>query len=153
MLLVVFINPPTTAHDDGLITRRTYAVDIRRPLFYGEVQCTHWNPVTVSMLVAIIYRHATEAVDGVDSTAEERVIVKDFIFGMSDEKTHDALVRTKPSGGTTWTREAVATVATFLAPSPACHRHLASPTTARTHHRTEGTEGCACSTYRHFASV
>jgi hypothetical protein len=48
----------------------------------------------VTLFVVIVYRHATLAYDGVESTAANRVIIKDFLFAVSDEKSHNALVRT-----------------------------------------------------------
>jgi hypothetical protein len=43
------------------------------------------------------HRHATLPEDGRPSTVEEPNIVKDFLFAVSDDKTHDAQVRTECS--------------------------------------------------------
>ena len=66
--------------------------------YNGEVQSTHWSPASVTIFVVIVYRHATLPEDGRLSTVEEPNIVKDFLFAVSDDKTHDAQVRTECSG-------------------------------------------------------
>jgi hypothetical protein len=43
--------------------------------------------------VAIVYRHATMEADGEESTMAKPIIKKDFVYGISAEKTHDVQVR------------------------------------------------------------
>ena len=54
-----------------------------------EVQSQHWYSVQISLHIGIVYRHAVMDVDGVESTAEEPVIVKDVFVFTSDDTTHD----------------------------------------------------------------
>ena len=58
----------------------------------GEVQSIHWSPETVTILVCIVYRHANMRTDGKESTPENPIIVKDFVFGISDDRGQNARV-------------------------------------------------------------
>jgi hypothetical protein len=49
--------------------------------------------VQVTLFVCIIYRHATLATDGQESTLEKPILIKDFVFGVSDDHKHNARVR------------------------------------------------------------
>ena len=42
-----------------------------------------------SLFIFVLYRHAVESVDGKDSREEEPVIIKEHIFVISDDVTHD----------------------------------------------------------------
>jgi hypothetical protein len=54
-----------------------------------EVQSQHWHTVQISLHIGIVYRHAVLAVDGVESTADNPIIVKDVFVFTSDDTTHD----------------------------------------------------------------
>jgi hypothetical protein len=60
-------------------------------LLYGnEVQAAHWSIQQVSLHIAVVYRHATtKCGDGVDSTIENPVVVKDIFSFVSDDFKHD----------------------------------------------------------------
>ena len=59
--------------------------------FYSFPLCIAHAQVT--LFVCIIYRHATLAADGVASTLEHPILIKDFVFGVSDDHKHNARVR------------------------------------------------------------
>jgi len=54
-----------------------------------EAQSLHWVVKQATILVCVVWRHACMAVDGVESTAENPVLVKDYIYLMSDDRKHD----------------------------------------------------------------
>ena len=58
----------------------------------GEVQSTHWAPESVTIFVCIVYRHANDFADGKVSTAEAPIIIKDFVFGISNDSKKNARV-------------------------------------------------------------
>ncbi|KAK3248739.1 hypothetical protein CYMTET_41804 [Cymbomonas tetramitiformis] len=55
----------------------------------GEVQSLHWVVKQATILVCVVWRHACMAVDGVESTAENPVLVKDYVYLLSDDRKHD----------------------------------------------------------------
>lgn len=55
----------------------------------GEVQSCHWTTNYCSLHIAIVWRHAVHSVDGVDSTVDNPVIVKDIFDFVSEDVTHD----------------------------------------------------------------
>jgi hypothetical protein len=59
-----------------------------------EVQSMFFSPWQVSLLVCIVYRHQSVAMgDLADSTPENPLpLVKDFVFGISDDLKHHARV-------------------------------------------------------------
>ena len=59
-----------------------------------EVQSMFFSPWQVSLLVCIVYRHQSVAMgDPADSTPENPLpLVKDFVFGISDDLKHHARV-------------------------------------------------------------
>ena len=59
---------------------------------HGEVQSIHWSPETVTILVCIVYRHATLHADGLVSTLENPILIKDFVFGISNDRKQNARV-------------------------------------------------------------
>ena len=58
----------------------------------GEVQSQHWSPETVTILVCIVYRHATMQADGKVSTLGDPIMIKDFVFAISDDRKQNARV-------------------------------------------------------------
>ncbi|KAK3273400.1 hypothetical protein CYMTET_18364 [Cymbomonas tetramitiformis] len=54
-----------------------------------EVQSLHWVVKQATILVCVVWRHACMAVDGVESTAENPVLVKDYVYLLSDDRKHD----------------------------------------------------------------
>jgi hypothetical protein len=57
-------------------------------LIQNEIQSLHWYSDQVTILVHIVYSHAEQAVDGRESTEENRDIVKELHFYISDDKEH-----------------------------------------------------------------
>ncbi len=59
-----------------------------------EVQSMFFSPWQVSLMVCIVYRHQSVAMgDPADSTPENPLpLVKDFVFGISDDLKHHARV-------------------------------------------------------------
>eukprot|EP00243_Klebsormidium_subtile_P009267 TRINITY_DN4598_c0_g1_i1.p1 TRINITY_DN4598_c0_g1~~TRINITY_DN4598_c0_g1_i1.p1 ORF type:complete len:433 (+),score=38.91 TRINITY_DN4598_c0_g1_i1:432-1730(+) len=55
----------------------------------NEIQSMHWYSDQVTIFVHITYRHAEQAVDGRESTPENRDVVKEIHFYISDDKSHD----------------------------------------------------------------
>ncbi len=53
-----------------------------------EIQSLHWVCKQATLLCCVIWRHATLAVDGVESTESNPVIVKDLIYLISDDMPH-----------------------------------------------------------------
>ena len=41
------------------------------------------------MLIHILFRHAEQNVDHIESTSENRHIIKEYHFYISDDRTHD----------------------------------------------------------------
>lgn len=60
-----------------------------------EIQSEYFDVAKVSLHVTILYRHAVEAVDGVESTEEDPHTIKEHIFVISDDpgQDHDSVHR------------------------------------------------------------
>ena len=41
------------------------------------------------MLVHILYRHVEQNIDHIESTSENRHVIKEYQFYISDDRTHD----------------------------------------------------------------
>ena len=54
-----------------------------------EIQSEYYHFDQVSMLVHILYRHAEQNVDHIESMSENRHIIKEYHFYISDDRTHD----------------------------------------------------------------
>ncbi|KAK3242956.1 hypothetical protein CYMTET_47384 [Cymbomonas tetramitiformis] len=54
-----------------------------------EVQSLHWVVKQATVLVCVLWRHACKEVDGVESTAENPVVIKDYVYFISDDRKHD----------------------------------------------------------------
>ena len=54
-----------------------------------EIHSEYYHSDQVSMLVHILYRHAEQKVDHIESTSENRHIIKEYHFYISDDRTHD----------------------------------------------------------------
>ena len=54
-----------------------------------EVQSLHWVVKQATILVCVVWRHASMEVDGVQSTLEKPVLVKDYVYMLSDDRKHD----------------------------------------------------------------
>mgnify|MGYP002400323093 CR=1 FL=1 len=52
--------------------------------------CKFFFNVKVAIMVHITYRHAQQHFDGVESTLEDRQIVCEYHFYMSDDRSHSA---------------------------------------------------------------
>eukprot|EP00854_Cymbomonas_tetramitiformis_P019498 gene19498-biopygen20125 len=54
-----------------------------------EVQSLHWVVNQATILACVLWRHACVDVDERESTAENPVIVKDYLYFISDDRRHD----------------------------------------------------------------
>ena len=54
-----------------------------------EIQSEYCHSDKVSILVHIMYRHAELDVDGFDSNENNREVIKEYHFYISDDRTHD----------------------------------------------------------------
>ncbi|KAK3283296.1 hypothetical protein CYMTET_8999 [Cymbomonas tetramitiformis] len=52
-------------------------------------QSMHWVLKQATILVCVLWRHASLEVDGVESTSENPVIIKDYLYFLSDDRVHD----------------------------------------------------------------
>ena len=86
----------------------------------GEVQSVHWCPETVTLFVCIIYRHANMLADGKESTAEVPIIIKDFVFGVSDDRKQNARVGSRVSIAPYLLNVALAVLCPRLCCAPRC---------------------------------
>jgi hypothetical protein len=57
--------------------------------FQYEVQSYHWCKTYCTLLVFVGYRHASRDPDGVESTPDNRIIVKEEYHFISDDRAHD----------------------------------------------------------------
>lgn len=60
----------------------------------NEVQSEYFTQRSATLHVTVVVRHACMAVDGIQSTLQMPILVKDYVFVISDDKHHDAAVRT-----------------------------------------------------------
>ena len=54
-----------------------------------EIQSEYYDSDQVSIVVHILYKHAELAVDGFDSDENNREVIKEYHFYISDDRTHD----------------------------------------------------------------
>ena len=54
-----------------------------------EIQSEYYHSDQVSMLVHILYRHAEQNFNHIESMSENRHIIKEYHFYISDDRTHD----------------------------------------------------------------
>ena len=52
------------------------------------IQSLHWIVKQASLLCCVLWRHAVKEVDGVESTEENPIIVKDYLYFMGDDMPH-----------------------------------------------------------------
>ncbi|KAK3263805.1 hypothetical protein CYMTET_27419 [Cymbomonas tetramitiformis] len=52
------------------------------------IQSLHWIVKQASLLCCVLWRHAVKEVDGVESTEENPIIVKDYLYFMGDSMPH-----------------------------------------------------------------
>ncbi|KAK3278255.1 hypothetical protein CYMTET_13785 [Cymbomonas tetramitiformis] len=52
------------------------------------IQSLHWIVKQASLLCCVLWRHAVKEVDGVESTEENPIIVKDYLYFMGDNMSH-----------------------------------------------------------------
>ncbi len=57
--------------------------------YQNEVQSLYFAKSEASLHVTVLYRHAMEEFDGEQSTEENPIIIKEHIFTILDDKTHD----------------------------------------------------------------
>jgi len=69
----------------------TYAWVVRRLIFAREIQSLFWSPGQVSILVCIVYRYETA------NAGDSPRLVKDFVFGITDDLKHHSRVRPCPT--------------------------------------------------------
>ena len=65
----------------------------------NEVQQEYFGHMQATLHVSVIFRHASIQLDGIQSTDDLPIIIKDYVFMISDDKTHDAAVSTQPLVG------------------------------------------------------
>ena len=54
-----------------------------------EIQSEYYHSDQVSIFVQVLYRHSQQYVDGIESTCENRYVIKEYHFYISDDRTHD----------------------------------------------------------------
>ena len=54
-----------------------------------EIQSEYYHSDQVSIFVHILYRHAELAIYGFDSDENNREVIKEYHFYISDDRTHD----------------------------------------------------------------
>ena len=54
-----------------------------------EIQSEYYHLDQVSIFVHILYRHAELVIDGFDSDENNREVIKEYHFYISDDRTHD----------------------------------------------------------------
>ncbi len=57
--------------------------------YQNEIQSLYFSKSEASLHVTVLFRHSTLEYDGEESTIEKPVIVKEHIFSILDDKTHD----------------------------------------------------------------
>lgn len=55
----------------------------------NEIQSEYYHSDQVSMLVHDLYRHVEQNFDNIESTCENRHVIKEYHFDISDDHTHD----------------------------------------------------------------
>ena len=54
-----------------------------------EIQSEYYHSDQVSRFVHVIYRHAQQNVDDIESTNDNRHVIKEYHFYINDDRTHD----------------------------------------------------------------
>ena len=54
-----------------------------------EILSEYYNSGQVSIFVHVLYRHAQQNVDGIESTNDNRHVIKEYHFYISDDHAHD----------------------------------------------------------------
>ena len=54
-----------------------------------EIQSEYYHSAQVSIFVHVLYRHAQQNVDDIESTNDNRHVIKEYHFYISDDRTHD----------------------------------------------------------------
>ena len=54
-----------------------------------EIQSEYYHSNQVSIFVHILYRHPQKNVDDIESTNDNRHVIKEYHFYISDDRTHD----------------------------------------------------------------
>ena len=54
-----------------------------------EIPSEYYHSNQVSILVHVLYRHVKHSVDNRESTSENRNVIKDYHFYISDDRAHD----------------------------------------------------------------
>lgn len=54
-----------------------------------EIQSEYYHSDQVSMLVHVLYRHAQQIVDNIESTNDNQHVIKECHFYINDDRTHD----------------------------------------------------------------
>ena len=54
-----------------------------------EIQSEYYHSDQVSIFVHVLYRHAQQNVDDIESTNDNRHVIKEYHFYISDDRTHD----------------------------------------------------------------
>ena len=57
-----------------------------------EIQSQYYHSEQVSILVHVSYRHAKEHIDGIQSTVEQWIVIKEAHFYISGDSDHDKLL-------------------------------------------------------------
>ena len=54
-----------------------------------EIQSEYYHFDQVSIFVHVLYRHSQQYVDGIEITCDNRDVIKEYHFYISDDRTHD----------------------------------------------------------------
>ena len=54
-----------------------------------EIQSEYYHSDQVSIFVHVLYRHAQQNVDDIESTNDNRHVIKEYHFYISDDHIHD----------------------------------------------------------------
>ena len=54
-----------------------------------EIQSEYYHSNQVSIFVHVLYRHSQQDIDGIESTCDNRDVIKEYHFYISDDHTHD----------------------------------------------------------------
>ena len=54
-----------------------------------EIQSEYYHSDQASIFVHVLYRHSQQDVDGIESMCDNRDVIKEYHFYISDDRTHN----------------------------------------------------------------
>ena len=54
-----------------------------------DIQSEYYHSDQASIFVHVLYRHSQQDVDGIESICDNRNVIKEYHFYISDDRTHD----------------------------------------------------------------